>query len=160
MSVLYVQPPKYDPDTLAQMRRLWEDMPELSASKIGAMLGVTGNVIIGQANRRGWKARPAVHRKRPPRTTVFDRLTGLDVFPPSGSCVYPIGHPSTEGFRFCCAPVTEVGAPYCPDHQKRAWTGTGPAKQREAWENDPERRLKAAVHARKINAGKAQRGAT
>jgi hypothetical protein len=146
----------YDADTLARMRSLWEGSPELSAKAIGERFGVTKNVIIGQANRRGWMPRPSP-LKGGRRTTILDRLDALDTFPPTGRCVYPIGHPKSEGFRFCGDRVAEVGAPYCAACCRKCWTGTGPAKQREAWENDPERRLKAAAHARKVAAGK-QRG--
>jgi hypothetical protein len=75
VSILYVPPLKYDPDTLAQMRRLWEDMPELSASKIGAMFGVTKNVVIGHRWRRGWNVRRPT-TKEP--QTVFERMDALD----------------------------------------------------------------------------------
>jgi hypothetical protein len=140
------------------MQHLWDGSPELSAKQIGERLGVTKNTVIGHANRRGWKARPSpLKLNRPTRTTMRERLDALDVFPPTGRCVYPIGHPKSKGFRFCGDRVAEVGAPYCADHSRTCWTGTGPAKQREAWENDPERRLKAAAHARKVAAGK-QRG--
>ena len=140
------------PDQLEQMRRLWEGMPELSAREIAAEFGVTKNTVIGQANRRGWKARPSpLTLSRPTRENgIIARLDALDVFPPAGRCVYPIGHPREVGFRFCSAPVTEVGKPYCADCSRRAWQGAASAKQREAWENDPERRRMASLRLKKI----------
>jgi len=124
------------PVLLWPMQHLWEGSPELSAKKIGARLGVTKNVVIGHANRRGWKARPSpLQLSRPARTTMLERLDALDVFPPTGRCVYPIGHPKNDGFRFCGDRVAQVGAPYCADHSRTCWT----------------------AHARKVAAGK-QRG--
>jgi hypothetical protein len=148
------------PDQLEQMRRLWEGMPELSARAIAAEFGVTRNTVIGQANRRGWKARPSplTLSRQTREKGIIARLDALDVFPAAGGCVYPIGHPREAGFRFCAARVTEVGAPYCPECSRRAWQGAASAKQREAWEAaGPERRLMAAARAR--NAGKARRPA-
>ena len=48
------KPPTFDPSLLGPMQELWEGSPELSVSQIGARLGVTKNVVMGQAHRRGW----------------------------------------------------------------------------------------------------------
>jgi hypothetical protein len=42
------------------------------------MFGVTKNVIIGQAFRRGWKAHQFAKLKRRPRTTLYQRMDALD----------------------------------------------------------------------------------
>jgi hypothetical protein len=67
------------PDTLAQMRALWEGSPELSAAAIGARLGVTKNTVIGQAHRRKWKSRsgahkPAIYSRLDAHHAAFDRV--------------------------------------------------------------------------------------
>lgn len=61
-------------DQLAEMRRLWETEPGLSARDIGARFGVSRNAVIGHANRRGWPPRRAVG---PKPTTIFTRLAAL-----------------------------------------------------------------------------------
>lgn len=63
------------PDTLAEMRALWEGSLELSATKIGARLGVTKNVVIGRASRGGWQRRGA--DLPPPPTRIHQRLDAL-----------------------------------------------------------------------------------
>lgn len=136
------------PDELSQMRRLWEGMPELSAKAIAAQFGVTKNTVIGHRYRKGWKVRkPAT--KEP--STLAERCDAIDIFPPAGCCVYPMGHPRTEGFRFCGDDVSGVGAPYCAEHDAKCSTGGG-----VPWGEDPERRLKAAARLRALN--RAQRG--
>lgn len=54
---LHINRPKFPPALLPEMRRLWEECPELRARAIGVLLGVTKNTVIGQAHRRGWKLR-------------------------------------------------------------------------------------------------------
>jgi hypothetical protein len=53
----HINRPKLSPATLAEMRRLWEEEPELTAAAIGELYGVTKNTVIGQAYRRGWLPR-------------------------------------------------------------------------------------------------------
>ena len=67
---------KFDDETLAQMRALWEGSPELSAKAIGERFGVSKMVVIGQAQRRQWKPR----RESPgaePKSKIFTRLDAL-----------------------------------------------------------------------------------
>jgi GcrA cell cycle regulator len=40
-------------------------------------------------------------------------------------CKWPIGDPGKPGFRFCCASRAGAG-PYCPEHEKRAYTASSP----------------------------------
>lgn len=70
----YVPPLKFDTDTLAQMRQFWEDS-DLSAKAIGKRFGVTKNVIVGQARRRGWKPRAPSPGAEP--SNVFIRLDAV-----------------------------------------------------------------------------------
>ena len=109
---------------LADMRRLWETEPDIGAAAIGAMFGVTKNVVIGRAHRGRWGSpeRSALSRK-PPATvgTLTARLAALDVFPPTGGCIFPIGHPRDADFRFCGDSVPAVGEPYCQTHRAKCW---------------------------------------
>lgn len=63
------------PDTLADMRALWEGSPELSAAKIGARLGVTKNVVIGRADRGRWN--PRMNPNLIALTTIHQRLDAI-----------------------------------------------------------------------------------
>lgn len=40
----------------------------------------------------------------------------------SATCCWPIGEPGTTAFRFCDAPDTAPGKPYCVEHCSRAYT--------------------------------------
>ena len=151
-----VPPLKYDTDTLARMQELWEHAPELSAVKIAARFNVTKNTVIGQAHRREWK--PRRERTTEP-TAMQDRLDALDVFPPTGRCVFPIEHPKSEGFRFCCDLVTDIGAPYCASHEAKCRPSALSLARMQEWEAaGPERHSKAAAHVRALGGNKVQRG--
>lgn len=52
-------------------------------------------------------------------TTTIKRLEALNIFPESGHCVYPIGHPGAENFQFCDARVAVPGSPYCREHLRK-----------------------------------------
>ena len=95
----------------------------MSYEAIGQALGCSKNAAIGKARRldiaemhplsdvaMSFRSQPA---------TVHDRLAALDVFPPPGGCVYPIGHPRAADFRFCADRVPVVGEPYCPAHRAK-----------------------------------------
>ncbi len=58
------------PATEAAIRVLWEETPQ-TAAQIGALHGVTKNVVVGRAYRRGWEARRLARR---PHRTIHDRL--------------------------------------------------------------------------------------
>lgn len=36
-------------------------------------------------------------------------------------CCWPLGNPGTSSFRFCCANVTTLDRPYCPEHARIAY---------------------------------------
>jgi GcrA cell cycle regulator len=55
-----------------------------------------------------------VRRRTPsaPSRVVMLRPTQISTSP----CQWPYGEPRTKSFRFCGAPETVIGKPYCPDH--------------------------------------------
>lgn len=65
-----------NPDDLAEMRRLWEDTPQ-NASQIGALFGVSRNVVVGQAHRRGWTSFTPGHWGYEEPRTLNQRLDAL-----------------------------------------------------------------------------------
>lgn len=52
-------------------------------------------------------------------------LAGLDAH----CCHWPVGHPGTEGFFFCGAPVLNFGEPYCASHMHRATASNQPRRR-------------------------------
>ena len=74
MTFWYRQPMKYAPEILAEMQRLWEQEPDVNSAQIAERLGVTKNVVIGQACRRGWTPRRAPIYEP---TTLPQRLDAL-----------------------------------------------------------------------------------
>lgn len=73
MTFWYRQPAKYAPEILTEMQRLWEQEPDVNSVQIGARLGVTKNVVIGQACRRGWAPRRVDYEP----TTLPQRLDAM-----------------------------------------------------------------------------------
>lgn len=66
-------------DQLDHMRALWENAPELNSVVIGERFGVSKNVVIGHAARRGWASRkgPRNIRRAPAPSTISARLDAL-----------------------------------------------------------------------------------
>jgi hypothetical protein len=126
MTKFHGTPCPFSDAQMAEMRDLWDNRPELSAKAIGERLGATKSQVIGYAHRREW-----AERRSPPRPPS-DVVT-VDLFPPSGRCVFPHGHPGQDGFHFCGEPVARVGLPYCPTHIAKAYQ-PAPVKQRQAAE--------------------------
>lgn len=66
---------------LDRMRELWEFSP-MSASQIGAEMGVTKNTVIGHVYRKGWRKfgqrHPKANARALPTTTVFTRCDALE----------------------------------------------------------------------------------
>lgn len=83
----------------------------LTYSAIAARCGITKNAAIGIGHRAGiGETRPV-----PPKPIV------PDIFPPHG-CLFGLGDPKDEGFRFCSAPVERAGEAWCAEHRKRVYT--------------------------------------
>lgn len=91
----------------------------LQYREIARRLGRTKNMISGRLWRMG------LDRIRSSRSTFADRMDVLNVFPPYGSCLYGIGDPHKEGFRFCGEPGRQ-GSAYCAKHHARTYTKTIP----------------------------------
>lgn len=63
---------------LEHMRELWDGSEGLSAAVIGERFGVSKNVVIGIAHRKGWGNRPSKAELAAPRPkTLHDRMAAL-----------------------------------------------------------------------------------
>jgi GcrA cell cycle regulator len=117
--------PTWTRDRLVQLKQLWNE--GIVTAEIGRRLGVSKNAVIGKAHRLGLTPR-VVH---PPRHTI-DRT---DLFP--DGCMWPLGHPTDAGFRFCGEErVKNVRGhllPYCAAHAAKAYQKPKPTDlEREA----------------------------
>ena len=74
-------------------------------AQIGRSMGLSKNAVLGKAHRLGYGT-PKPQPVEPPRAK----------FPDRGRCVYPIGHPKDDDFRFCGKSVRKEGEPYCEKH--------------------------------------------
>ena len=88
-----------------------------SYSQIGTILGITKNAAIGKARRMELEGPRSVGPVRED-TTTLSRLEALDKFPDRG-CLYPIGHPGEDDFRFCGN--NRDGGSYCLFHRRKAY---------------------------------------
>lgn len=58
----------WTPPKAAELRRLWDQIPELYCGEIGRKLGVSKNAVIGKANRLHLEPRRrSAQRQRPCR---------------------------------------------------------------------------------------------
>lgn len=102
---------------IKRLREMWE-AGILTAEKIAATLGTTKGAVIGQARRRGYRARrettkpAAAAPKREPMSS-------------GAGCAWPIGDPALPGFSFCGAHDVLPGFPYCEKHKRIAYTKAG-----------------------------------
>jgi hypothetical protein len=122
----------WDEESLATLRRMICVEGKTFAA-IGRELGTSKNSCIAKARRlniRPSAGTPLTVKRRKqwaPRlrsgepTSTEDRLKTPDRFPPHGCCVYPLGHPHQNEFRFCGVRVGNPGEPYCPDHRRLCW---------------------------------------
>lgn len=111
------EPKFWTPRRTDEMRRLHST--SLTYAEIGVRLGTTKNAISGKVYRLRLNVR------KPSTTasaTMVQRLDALDLFPKQSCCVFPLGHPGTDGFRFCGESVADPGEPYCAEHRGRCWT--------------------------------------
>ncbi len=101
--------PTWTAERIERLVALWEE--GVTTAEIGRRIGVTKNAVIGKVHRIGLVPR-VVTEKPPPRRNVFD-FTGP-------ICMWPIGHPSDDDFRFCGGrPI--AGKPYCAEHAAKAY---------------------------------------
>lgn len=107
-AVLRIEP-TWTPERLEQLKLLWEE--GVTTAEIGRRIGVSKNAVIGKVHRIGLVPR-IVKEAPPPKRNVFDFAGPV--------CMWPIGHPTDEDFRFCGGrPV--AGKPYCTEHAAVAY---------------------------------------
>lgn len=109
----------WTPERDARLRELVE-RDGLNFGEAAKVLGITKNAALGRGGRIGLVSPRAIGS---PATTIFDRLDTVSIFPPFGRCVFPNGHPGTEGFAFCGERV-DAGHVYCAEHHRRTHQGT------------------------------------
>jgi GcrA cell cycle regulator len=149
-------------------RRVWTDETKaalikhftvdgLSFSQIAARMNVTRNAVAGiicrlglngQGRNPGLPARSAHARPRPPRRTEPRRTTIVVC----DGCVWPIGDPGENGFRFCGAEVASRQT-YCNEHSGRAYMRETPGDGAQA----KRARTPRAPRALRLDEGKEKR---
>ena len=147
----------------AELTRHWE--MGLSGTEIGALMGVSKNAVVGRARRINLPMRKASKAERNQRAELvarraaaehFDPRNGqkyIGVFPPNGFCLYGIGNPKEEGFRFCGEPVARnaagIAKPYCAAHARICFT----KDSRDHADLTPEERERRRLHGLRVKAG-------
>jgi GcrA cell cycle regulator len=124
----------------AQLKH-YAEVEGLTAREISIKLGVTKNAVTGRAVRTHiqfhrkpmyWELKQ--QRRANAREAQLQQQKQLQQqetevqwrrqwkFPPSGRCMFPLGDPRTDEFKFCGDKVIEFGSPYCVLHHKRAYS--------------------------------------
>ncbi len=117
---------------IADLKRLW--IAGHSTSRIGTILGVSKNAVIGKAHRLKLPARPSPIRhssepkkpKRAPLPKQVRKIQRRPAFKPTrrcdgaSACLWPIGDPGKTDFHFCGG-KTVPGRSYCSEHCARAY---------------------------------------
>jgi GcrA cell cycle regulator len=89
-----------------RLRKLWSQ--GLTASEIARTIGgVSRNAVIGKAHRLALPPRPSPIRRDEPHSVA--------PAPAGHSCMWPLGDPREQGFKFCGRPAA-AGRPYCAEH--------------------------------------------
>ncbi len=118
-------------ERIEELKQLWGE--GLSAQDIGKKLGVTKNAVIGKAHRLGLPPRPSpIRRARPATATKARRKTSptsVGLRATGHTCVWPIGDPAEDDFRFCDAP-SMPHKPYCQKHYDLAYIQPRPRSAR------------------------------
>ncbi len=133
-----------DPRTEARLRELWTQGH--SAARIGDMMGLSKNAVVGKAHRLNLVSRPSpilrsatgARKPKPIKRAPLTTLPALAAPPapivlmpvaaepagaprePQPACCWPIGDPRSKAFRFCDESA-EPGAPYCAAHCAKAY---------------------------------------
>lgn len=144
----------WSPESIALLRRLWQT--EMSASRIGLILGVSKSAVVGKAHRLELESRPSpISRGNDPDDWLLPELIDSSqlqenaltagervvhpepirktpyVFPRAKACCWPIGEPSTKGFRFCEGVPVVRRTSYCEQHARLAYVKTRPVELRQ-----------------------------
>ncbi|HVB15563.1 MAG TPA: GcrA family cell cycle regulator [Stellaceae bacterium] len=112
---------QWTPERDARLRELVE-RDGLNFGEAAKVLGITKNAALGRAGRIKLVS-PRAIGALDNTATIFERLDTVSIFPPVGRCVFPNGHPGTEGFAFCGERV-DAGRVYCAEHHRRTHQGT------------------------------------
>lgn len=98
-------------ERVEKLRTLW--LSGLTARQIADRLGdVTRNAVIGKAHRLGLSQRPQPVKRKLEPAPMPSRS--------ERSCQWPIGHPGSDGFKFC-GKTASAGRPYCDEHCQVAY---------------------------------------
>jgi hypothetical protein len=101
-----------DSERVDMLQRLFGE--GIIIAEIARLIGHTKNAVSGRLDRMGMK------RRASPTTTMLERLSALNVFPPYHRCLWSYGDPGTPGFSFCGAPSI-VDNSYCAVHAAQAY---------------------------------------
>ena len=115
-----------------ELTRLWE--AGHSAAAIGRIIGMSKNAVIGKAHRIHLTGRPSPIRYRegedapepfavvpaPPEPVTPQIMVPIKRHRGKTECLWPIGDPGDDGFRFC-GEAAEEGKPYCAEHCAKAY---------------------------------------
>lgn len=109
---------------------------EISATQIGAVFGVSKNVIIGRAYRMGL-SKP----KRATKATILAVRLNVapEKTPTAGRCCYIAGDVRNPDWRYCHAPTHNLAVDYCPEHRAIVWTKRDPDAPKTGWANPAKR---------------------
>jgi GcrA cell cycle regulator len=118
-------------ELVAELIRLWQ--AGHSASRIGSLLGVSKNAVIGKAHRLKLPPRPSPIKQGAPKKlkrVPAPKVVARKIHPAprryyssavqGSSCLWPIGDPREPGFHFCGGQAVP-GKPYCAEHVSRAY---------------------------------------
>jgi hypothetical protein len=104
-----------------------DDFMRLSLTGICRSCATRSDAVLAEALGRTGAAKlhagraDAADRVFPPRRAGMSGARALAATPP-GRCLWGIGRPPDDSFRFCGAPVEHAGAPYCQKHARAAYT--------------------------------------
>ena len=104
----------WTPDRVKTLMALWAE--GISTLEIGRRLGVTKNAVVGKVHRLGLAKRGSPIKAKPTPPKEIIRMSELR----PGMCLWPIGDPGDEDFRFCGGEIIE-GKPYCLEHCQKAY---------------------------------------
>jgi hypothetical protein len=98
----------WQPERVAQLKELFDG--GMLISDIAYRMGVTKNMVSG----RLWRSK--MSRRDNGSASFESRMTRINKFPQNkGVCLFGIGNPEEDRFRFCGEPV-QCGVSYCVNH--------------------------------------------
>ena len=133
-------------ENIAHLTRLWSQ--DMSASRIGQVLGCSRNAVIGKAHRLGLAKRPspiiskytpeerAARREEKKRRAAERARRNQERLLAGGvlmkdltetTCRFPIGHPDEPGFHFCGAD-SPIDRTYCEFHHAKCFKKESPGQ--------------------------------